>query len=53
MLLRVGWPGMEQYAAVDVQGSGGDLVDHLDRLRDVLTAGWPGISAGARLRGAW
>ena len=31
---------MEQYAAVDVQGCGGDLVDHLDRLRDVLTAGW-------------
>ena len=40
VLLRVGWPGMEQYAAVDVQGSGGDLFDHLDRLEDVLTAGW-------------
>jgi hypothetical protein len=39
MLLQVGSPGVEQYAAVDVQGSGGDLFERLAKLEDVLTAG--------------
>ena len=40
---------MEQYAAVDVRGSGGDLFEHLDRLQDVLTAGWHAPLAKATL----
>ena len=39
-LLPVGSPGVEQYAAMQVPAPGADLFDHLDRLEDVLTAGW-------------
>lgn len=40
MLLPVGSPGVEQYAAMDVQALAPDLFEHLHRLEDVLTAGW-------------
>ena len=41
LLLSVGSPGVELYAAMDVRRSGGDHLDHLVQLEDVLTAGWP------------
>jgi hypothetical protein len=40
VLLPVGSPGVEQYAAMDVQALAPDLFEHLDQLEDVLTAGW-------------
>ena len=40
VLLPVGSPGVEQYAAMDVQALAPDLLGHLDQLEDVLTAGW-------------
>jgi len=40
VLLPVGSPGVEQYAAMQVPAPGRDLFDHLDQLKDVLTAGW-------------